>query len=104
MCFVLYLLIYVVCVFVFVFVEIHVLFIYLLFLCFFFFVALCSVLIYNFPDRWAPRERHDVTYVSRLQSVKAAVDAQIATMAKEQPNRRIGLGAFPKFLQRLTEY
>ena len=44
------------------------------------------------PIRWAPRERHDVTYVSRLQSVKAAVDAQLEKMEREQPNRKVGIG------------
>lgn len=49
-------------------------------------------------DQWAPRERRNVTYVSRLQSVQAAVDAQLHQMEKEQPERRIGLGTFiPEF-------
>lgn len=48
--------------------------------------------------RWAPRERHDVTYVSRLQSVQAAVDAQLEQMEREQPNRRVGVGESSHFL------
>jgi hypothetical protein len=43
-------------------------------------------------DQWAPRERRNVTYVSRLQSVQAAVDAQLTQMEKDQPARRISLG------------
>jgi hypothetical protein len=45
-------------------------------------------------DQWAPREKRNVTYVSRLQSVQAAVDAQLAQMEQEQPSRRVGLGTF----------
>lgn len=45
-------------------------------------------------DQWAPRERRNITYVSRLQSVQAAVDAQLAQMEKEQPSRHVGLGTY----------
>jgi len=45
-------------------------------------------------DQWAPRERHDVTYVSRLQSVKAAIDSQLEKMQREQPNRKVGIVTF----------
>jgi len=45
-------------------------------------------------DQWAPREKRNVTYVSRLQSVQAAVDAQLAQMEQEQPSRRVGLVTF----------
>jgi hypothetical protein len=45
-------------------------------------------------DQWMRGQRRDVTYVSRLQSVQAAVDAQLAKMEKEEPNRRVGIVTF----------
>lgn len=44
--------------------------------------------------QFLPNERQDVTYVSRLQSVQAAVDAQISTLAKENPNCRVAILTF----------
>eukprot|EP00048_Salpingoeca_helianthica_P014573 m.222372 g.222372 ORF g.222372 m.222372 type:complete len:765 (-) comp16017_c0_seq1:86-2380(-) len=46
--------------------------------------------------QYLPSERRGVTYVTRLQAVQAAVDAQIKAMSKEHPNRKVGLIAFNK--------
>lgn len=43
-------------------------------------------------DQYLPRERRDITYVSRLQSVQAAVVQQIETLAKEHPMKRVAIG------------
>eukprot|EP00005_Dracoamoeba_jomungandri_P003868 CAMPEP_0174258688 /NCGR_PEP_ID=MMETSP0439-20130205/7635_1 /TAXON_ID=0 /ORGANISM="Stereomyxa ramosa, Strain Chinc5" /LENGTH=635 /DNA_ID=CAMNT_0015342295 /DNA_START=118 /DNA_END=2025 /DNA_ORIENTATION=+ len=45
-------------------------------------------------DQWAPNERRDVTWVSRLQSVQAAVETQLDLLEKEHPNRRVALITF----------
>ncbi|KAL8595082.1 hypothetical protein ACOMHN_019120 [Nucella lapillus] len=45
------------------------------------------------PQR-LPREVRNVTYISRLQAVQAAVDHQLGEMAKEFPHRRIALVTF----------
>lgn len=45
-------------------------------------------------DQYLPRQRRDVTYVSRLQAAQAAVDHQLEEMHKEHPNRRVALIAF----------
>ena len=45
-------------------------------------------------DQFLPRQRRDVTYVSRLQSVQAAIDHQLQEMEKEYPNRRVALVTF----------
>ncbi|XP_046374284.1 circularly permutated Ras protein 1-like isoform X1 [Haliotis rufescens] len=45
-------------------------------------------------DQFLPRQKRDVTYVSRLQSVQAAVDHQLEEMQKDHPNRRVGLITF----------
>lgn len=45
-------------------------------------------------DQFLPRQRRDVTYVSRLQSVQAAIDHQLQEMEKEFPNRRVALVTF----------
>ncbi|CAN0089570.1 unnamed protein product, partial [Hapterophycus canaliculatus] len=41
-----------------------------------------------------PGQRRGVTYVSRLQSMQAAIDAQLGIMAKEMPSRHAGLVTF----------
>lgn len=41
-----------------------------------------------------PREARNVTYISRLQALQAAVDHQLGEMAKEFPDRRIALVTF----------
>jgi hypothetical protein len=41
-----------------------------------------------------PGERRDVTYISRLQAVQAAVDHQLEEMIKQHPNRRVALITF----------
>lgn len=41
-----------------------------------------------------PNQRRNVTYVSRLQAVQAAVDAQLQTLAKSSPQRRVAVIAF----------
>ena len=45
-------------------------------------------------NQWLPNQRRNVTYVSRLQGVQAAVDHQLGTMATEHPDRRVGLISF----------
>ena len=41
-----------------------------------------------------PSERRDVTYVSRLQGVQAAVDHQLGEMARDYPDRRAAIITF----------
>ena len=41
-----------------------------------------------------PGQSRNVTYVSRLQSMQAAVDSQLEEMNKEQPDKRVALVAF----------
>lgn len=45
-------------------------------------------------DQYLPRQRRNVTYISRLQSVQAAIDHQLQEMLKEYPNRRVALVTF----------
>ncbi|XP_048768214.1 circularly permutated Ras protein 1-like [Ostrea edulis] len=45
-------------------------------------------------DQHMPRERRDVTYISRLQAVQAAMDHQLEEMIKQHPNRRVALITF----------
>ena len=45
-------------------------------------------------DQHLPRERRNVTYISRLLAVQAAVGHQLEEMAKEFPHRRVGLITF----------
>ena len=45
-------------------------------------------------DQYLPGQRRNVTYVSRLQGVQAAVDHQLEEMMKESPNRRVALITF----------
>ena len=45
-------------------------------------------------DQYLPRQARNVTHVSRLQSVQAAVDQQLEEMVKEHPNRRVALIVF----------
>ena len=45
-------------------------------------------------SQYMPGQRRDVTFVSRLQGVQAAVDQQLGDMAKEHPNRRLALITF----------
>lgn len=45
-------------------------------------------------DQYLPRQRRDVTYISRLQAVQAAVDHQLEEMIKQHPNRRVALITF----------
>lgn len=45
-------------------------------------------------DQYLPGQRRNVTYVSRLQSVQAAIDHQLQEMTKEFPNRRVALVTF----------
>lgn len=44
--------------------------------------------------QWMPGQRRNVTYVSRLQAVQAAVEAQITDMAANNPNRPVGIVTF----------
>ena len=45
-------------------------------------------------SQFMPGQRRNVTYVSRLQGVQAAVDHQLGEMAKDHPNRRVALITF----------
>eukprot|EP00499_Haloplacidia_sp_CaronLabIsolate_P015706 CAMPEP_0196768958 /NCGR_PEP_ID=MMETSP1104-20130614/233_1 /TAXON_ID=33652 /ORGANISM="Cafeteria sp., Strain Caron Lab Isolate" /LENGTH=932 /DNA_ID=CAMNT_0042139039 /DNA_START=47 /DNA_END=2845 /DNA_ORIENTATION=+ len=45
-------------------------------------------------DQHLPGERRDVTYVSRLQAIQAAVNQQLESMARETPTWRAGLITF----------
>ncbi|KAL4233133.1 hypothetical protein ACF0H5_007818 [Mactra antiquata] len=45
-------------------------------------------------DQYLPRQNRNVTYVSRLQSVQAAIDHQLQEMTKDFPNRRVALVTF----------
>jgi hypothetical protein len=45
-------------------------------------------------DQWMPGQRRDVTYVSRLQCVQAAIDQQLEVLAKEHPKAKVGLVCF----------
>jgi hypothetical protein len=42
--------------------------------------------------RWMPGQRRDVTYVSRLQCVQAAIETQLEKLAKEHPKTKVGIG------------
>lgn len=41
-----------------------------------------------------PGWSRNVTYISRLQCVQAAVEAQLDALVREQPNKRVGLVSF----------
>jgi hypothetical protein len=45
-------------------------------------------------SQWIPGQKHNVTYVSRLQAVQAAVDHQLGEMAKDFPKRKVALVTF----------
>ena len=45
-------------------------------------------------SQYLPRQRKNVTYVSRLQGVQAAVDHQLEEMLKEHGSRRVALITF----------
>lgn len=45
-------------------------------------------------DQYLPSQRRDVTYVSRLQSVQAAIDHQLQEMEKNFPNKRVAIITF----------
>lgn len=45
-------------------------------------------------QQYMPGWARDVTYISRLQCVQAAVDAQLTALEREHPNSRVGLVAF----------
>ena len=45
-------------------------------------------------DQHLPGQKRDVTYVTRLQAVKAAVETQIEENSQHHPNRRVGLVTF----------
>jgi hypothetical protein len=47
-----------------------------------------------FADQYLPNEKRDITYVSRLQCVQAAIGSQIEEMAKDNPNNKVALGLF----------
>jgi len=44
--------------------------------------------------QWLPRESHNVTYITRLQALQAAVDHQLEQLSKEHPTRRAALISF----------
>jgi len=45
-------------------------------------------------DQYLPRQKRNVTYISRLQAAQAAVDQQLEEMVKQHPNRRVALIVF----------
>jgi hypothetical protein len=45
-------------------------------------------------QQWFPGQRRDVTYVSRLQCVQAAIHSQIEELVKERPNAKVALVTF----------
>lgn len=45
-------------------------------------------------QQWMPGQRRDVTYVSRLQAVQAAVQAQLDQLAKTAPRKRVAIVEF----------
>jgi hypothetical protein len=45
-------------------------------------------------QQWMPGQRRDVTYVSRLQAVQAAVQAQLEQLAKTAPRKRVAFVEF----------
>jgi len=48
----------------------------------------------NQVDQFMPNQRRDVTYVSRLQCVQAAIESQLETLKLAHPNARVGLVVF----------
>jgi hypothetical protein len=50
-----------------------------------------------------PHEKHNVTHVSRLQCLQAAVESQIKHLARENPERRVSLVAFSNDVQVLGD-
>lgn len=49
--------------------------------------------------QYIPGQRRDVTYVSRLQSMQAAIESQIVSMSEIYPNRRVGIVTFNSSVQ-----
>mmetsp|Transcript_57313 Transcript_57313/g.78154 ORF Transcript_57313/g.78154 Transcript_57313/m.78154 type:complete len:794 (-) Transcript_57313:139-2520(-) len=45
-------------------------------------------------NQFLPGQRRDVTYISRMQAVQAAINAQLSAMAEESPDRVVGLVTF----------
>eukprot|EP01120_Amphizonella_sp_Union-15-10_P015432 TRINITY_DN7945_c0_g1_i1.p1 TRINITY_DN7945_c0_g1~~TRINITY_DN7945_c0_g1_i1.p1 ORF type:complete len:542 (+),score=95.54 TRINITY_DN7945_c0_g1_i1:134-1627(+) len=45
-------------------------------------------------EQYLPNENRGVTYVSRLQCVQAAIDAQLESLKKEHPNKRVAIVTF----------
>lgn len=45
-------------------------------------------------NQWLHGQRRDVTYVTRLQGLQAAVDSQLQELVKDHPNRRVALVTF----------
>lgn len=50
-------------------------------------------------DQYLPNQKRNVTYVSRLQAVQAAVDHQVEEMMKTHPNRRVAIISFNNEIQ-----
>lgn len=50
-------------------------------------------------SQYIPGQRRDVTYVSRLQSMQAAIESQLASMSELYPNRRVGIVTFNSSVQ-----
>jgi len=45
-------------------------------------------------NQWIPGQNRNVTYVTRLQGLQAAVDHQLEQLAKDHPDRRVALVTF----------
>lgn len=48
----------------------------------------------EYQDQFLPGQRRDVTYVSRLQCVQAAIESQLDKLKKEYPQAKVGLICF----------
>jgi len=45
-------------------------------------------------NQWMPNQKRNVTYISRLQCVQASIEKQIQILAKNNPNKKVGIITF----------
>lgn len=45
-------------------------------------------------NQWLPSQNHNVTYITRLQALQAAVDHQLEQLSKDHPTRKAALISF----------
>lgn len=55
-------------------------------------------------NQWIPGQNRNVTYVTRLQGLQAAVDHQLEQLAKDHPGRRVALVTFSNEVACTDEY